>query len=81
MQTRRAVWRLAGDIRGEGAAILLRLWSALGWQLDDSTDSTTASRFGVRLSTASSQWCADAASLELPNSSQPPCWSCRQPLS
>ncbi|KAF7964947.1 hypothetical protein HWV62_1454, partial [Athelia sp. TMB] len=30
-QKRRAVWRLAGDIRGEGAAILLRLWSALGW--------------------------------------------------
>ena len=31
LQKRRAVWRLAGDIRGEGAAILLRLWSALGW--------------------------------------------------
>jgi hypothetical protein len=30
-QKRRAVWRLAGDIRGEGAAILLRLWLALGW--------------------------------------------------
>ncbi|KAH8119460.1 cytoplasmic protein [Phellopilus nigrolimitatus] len=30
-QKRRAVWRLAGDIRGEGATILLRLWDALGW--------------------------------------------------
>jgi dedicator of cytokinesis protein 3 len=30
-QKRRAVWRLAGDIRGDGATILLRLWLALGW--------------------------------------------------
>ncbi|KAI0082009.1 cytoplasmic protein [Panus rudis PR-1116 ss-1] len=29
-QKRRTVWRLAGDIRGDGAAILLRLWNALG---------------------------------------------------
>ncbi|KAL4253449.1 DOCK family protein [Abortiporus biennis] len=29
-QKRRAVWRLAGDIRGEGAIILWRLWLALG---------------------------------------------------
>ncbi|KXN90212.1 Dedicator of cytokinesis protein 3 [Leucoagaricus sp. SymC.cos] len=29
-QKRRAVWRLAGDIRGDGAAILLNLWQALG---------------------------------------------------
>jgi hypothetical protein len=28
------VWRLVGDIRGEGAAILLRIWNALGWQVD-----------------------------------------------
>ena len=27
-----------GDIRGEGAAILLRIWSALGWQVDGSPD-------------------------------------------
>ncbi|KAI0700925.1 cytoplasmic protein [Cytidiella melzeri] len=33
-QKRRAVWRLVGDIRGEGAAILLRIWNALGWQVD-----------------------------------------------
>ena len=30
-QKQRAVWRLAGDIRGEGAKILLRLWDAIGW--------------------------------------------------
>lgn len=29
-QKRRAVWRLAGDIRGDGAAILLNLWQGLG---------------------------------------------------
>lgn len=31
MQKRRAVWRLGGDIRGEGADILLRLWESLRW--------------------------------------------------
>lgn len=30
-QKRRAVWRLAGDIRGEGSSIMLNLWQALGW--------------------------------------------------
>ncbi|KAG6331845.1 hypothetical protein ID866_7243 [Astraeus odoratus] len=30
-QKRRAVWRLGGDIRGEGAEILSRLWEALVW--------------------------------------------------
>ncbi|KAL0580339.1 Deoxycytidine kinase 1 [Marasmius crinis-equi] len=30
-QKRRAVWRLAGDIRGEGAAMMFSLWQALGW--------------------------------------------------
>ncbi|KAF8135611.1 hypothetical protein EV363DRAFT_1396094 [Boletus edulis] len=30
-QKRRAVWRLGGDIRGEGADILLRLWNCLKW--------------------------------------------------
>ncbi|KAI0812456.1 cytoplasmic protein [Irpex lacteus] len=37
-QKRRAVWRLVGDIRGEGAAILLRIWNALGWQIDGSPE-------------------------------------------
>ena len=30
-QRRRAVWRLAGDIRGEGAQIFARLWHSIGW--------------------------------------------------
>ncbi|KAI5478526.1 hypothetical protein MNV49_005055 [Pseudohyphozyma bogoriensis] len=30
-QKRRAVWRLAGDIRGEGAKILSRCWNSIGW--------------------------------------------------
>ncbi|SCZ89055.1 BZ3500_MvSof-1268-A1-R1_Chr1-1g00923 [Microbotryum saponariae] len=29
-QKRRAVWRLAGDLRGEGAKVLGRLWNAIG---------------------------------------------------
>ncbi|PWN49826.1 hypothetical protein IE53DRAFT_316947 [Violaceomyces palustris] len=30
-QRRRAVWRLAGDIRGEGAQIFTKLWNSIGW--------------------------------------------------
>lgn len=30
-QRRRAVWRLAGDIRGEGAQIFAKLWNSIGW--------------------------------------------------
>lgn len=30
-QRRRAVWRLAGDIRGEGAQIFVKLWNSIGW--------------------------------------------------
>lgn len=30
MQKRRAVWRLSGDIRGEGASSLKALWQAPG---------------------------------------------------
>ncbi|KAJ3545464.1 hypothetical protein NM688_g5622 [Phlebia brevispora] len=45
-QKRRAVWRLAGDIRGEGAGILLRLWNALGWQVADSANSNAITRLG-----------------------------------
>ncbi|KII92851.1 hypothetical protein PLICRDRAFT_696130 [Plicaturopsis crispa FD-325 SS-3] len=45
-QKRRAVWRLAGDIRGEGATILLRLWDALGWPEDVSASSGAVTRYG-----------------------------------
>lgn len=30
-QRRRAVWKLAGDIRGEGAQIFAKLWNSIGW--------------------------------------------------
>nr|CDI52117.1 related to dedicator of cytokinesis protein 3 [Melanopsichium pennsylvanicum 4] len=30
-QRRRAVWRLAGDIRGKGAQIFAKLWTSIGW--------------------------------------------------
>ncbi|KAF9245029.1 hypothetical protein BU15DRAFT_59190 [Melanogaster broomeanus] len=44
-QKRRAVWRLGGDIRGEGADILLRLWEALAWP---ETQDTEASQGGFQ---------------------------------
>ncbi|KAG8760434.1 hypothetical protein FRC14_003131 [Serendipita sp. 396] len=45
-QKRRAVWRLAGDIRGEGAGILLRLWDALGWPESVSQNAGAVTRYG-----------------------------------
>ena len=49
-QKRRAVWRLAGDIRGEGAGILLRLWEALGWPESVSAHAGAVTRYGVSTS-------------------------------
>ncbi|KAF7376035.1 hypothetical protein MSAN_00018300 [Mycena sanguinolenta] len=45
-QKTRAVWRLAGDIRGDGAAILLTLWQALGWAEHPTTTGEPATRYG-----------------------------------
>ncbi|KAF9456631.1 cytoplasmic protein [Collybia nuda] len=45
-QKRRAVWRLAGDIRGEGASILLTLWQALGWAEHISSNGDSPIRYG-----------------------------------
>ncbi|KAJ7675067.1 cytoplasmic protein [Mycena rosella] len=42
----RAVWRLAGDIRGDGASILLTLWQALGWAEHATTTGEPATRYG-----------------------------------
>ncbi|KAJ7714176.1 C2 domain in Dock180 and Zizimin proteins-domain-containing protein [Mycena maculata] len=42
----RAVWRLAGDIRGDGASILLTLWQALGWAEHPTTTGDPATRYG-----------------------------------
>ncbi|KAK4687917.1 hypothetical protein P7C73_g2195, partial [Tremellales sp. Uapishka_1] len=33
-QRRRAEWIIAGDLRDEGAGLLLGLWNAIGWPLD-----------------------------------------------
>lgn len=38
---RRAVWRLAGDLRGEGAKVFSRLWDAIGWPEDRSVPKGT----------------------------------------
>jgi hypothetical protein len=43
---------MAGDIRGEGAAILQQLWDALGWPEDVSEAAGVVTRFGVRFSLA-----------------------------
>ncbi|KAI0305423.1 C2 domain in Dock180 and Zizimin proteins-domain-containing protein [Multifurca ochricompacta] len=45
-QRRRAVWRMAGDIRGEGAAILQQLWDALGWPEEVSEQAGVVTRYG-----------------------------------
>ncbi|KAI3615340.1 cytoplasmic protein [Moniliophthora roreri] len=45
-QKRRAVWRLAGDIRGEGATIMLNLWNALGWVERGPEGEEPLSRYG-----------------------------------
>ncbi|KAF8521278.1 cytoplasmic protein [Hysterangium stoloniferum] len=45
-QKRRAVWRLSGEIRGEGAVILLKLWEALGWPEAISADAGSLIRYG-----------------------------------
>ncbi|KIO32188.1 hypothetical protein M407DRAFT_67006 [Tulasnella calospora MUT 4182] len=45
-QKRRAVWRLANDVRGEGAAILLRLWEAIGWSQAQSAQAGAVTRYG-----------------------------------
>jgi dedicator of cytokinesis protein 3 len=45
-QKRRAVWRLAGDVRGEGAKILLRLWDAIGWPEENTGVSGALTRLG-----------------------------------
>jgi hypothetical protein len=38
---------MAGDIRGEGAAILQQLWDALGWSEDVSDRAGVVTRYGV----------------------------------
>ncbi|KAI0200544.1 SH3 domain-containing protein [Astrocystis sublimbata] len=42
-QKRRAVWKIAGDVRKDGAELLQQTWEAIGW--DTSTDEKT--RYGL----------------------------------
>ncbi|KXJ96831.1 hypothetical protein Micbo1qcDRAFT_129833 [Microdochium bolleyi] len=42
-QKRRAVWKIAGDVREHGAELLRRTWEAIGWE----TSSDERSRYGL----------------------------------
>ncbi len=42
-QKRRAIWRIAGDVRQQGATLLQRSWEAIGWE----TDSEEQKRYGL----------------------------------
>ncbi|TIB43241.1 hypothetical protein E3P86_00025 [Wallemia ichthyophaga] len=45
-QKRRAVWKLAGDLRGEGAQTFSRLWNAIGWPNSSDDKSHRSTRYG-----------------------------------
>ncbi|KAL1687532.1 hypothetical protein GGG16DRAFT_127866 [Schizophyllum commune] len=45
-QKRRAVWRLAGDVRGQGADLLLNLWQSLGWAENSVGGMATPVKYG-----------------------------------
>ncbi|WWC91624.1 uncharacterized protein L201_006570 [Kwoniella dendrophila CBS 6074] len=47
-QRRRAEWVIAGDMRDEAAALLMRLWNSIGWPVDDPQNQTNGSelRYG-----------------------------------
>ncbi|KAI7574592.1 hypothetical protein KC343_g23026, partial [Hortaea werneckii] len=34
-QKRRAIWKIAGDVRESGASLLRRTWEAIGWDTDE----------------------------------------------
>lgn len=56
-QRRRAVWRLAGDIRGEGAQIFAKLWTSIGWPeaAADDADGEQNGRTDERMNTGGFQ--------------------------
>lgn len=56
-QRRRAVWRLAGDIRGEGAQIFAKLWTSIGWpeKTEEEASDDQASRTEERMNTGGFQ--------------------------
>jgi hypothetical protein len=73
---------MAGDIRGEGAAILQQLWDALGWPEDVSERAGVVTRYGVRLHPLFSSRISSSFA-EISDVSEPPrqprCQSLRQP--
>ncbi|ORX40680.1 hypothetical protein BD324DRAFT_654448 [Kockovaella imperatae] len=45
-QRRRAEWIIAGDLRDDGARLLMKLWNALGWPADSASAQRVQSRYG-----------------------------------
>ena len=43
-QKRRAVWKIAGDVRDQGASLLKRSWDAIGWE----TTTEEQQRYGLK---------------------------------
>jgi hypothetical protein len=76
-QKSRAVWRLGGDIRGEGAAILLRLWESLGpMDVSESGDESLITA-GVKLRSPY-LWSLQLILLTVSICTQPIGWLCCQ---
>jgi dedicator of cytokinesis protein 3 len=45
-QRRRAEWIIAGDLRDEGAGLLLRLWNAVGWPANGESKAGSSMKYG-----------------------------------
>ena len=45
-QRRRAEWIIAGDLRDEGAKLLMKLWNALGWHSGGIEQQIVTARYG-----------------------------------
>ena len=64
------MWRLVGNVRGEGASILLRLWDALGWPEQVSADTGVVTRYGVCLCNFQRLQRPDLFTLGIPNGNE-----------
>jgi dedicator of cytokinesis protein 3 len=45
-QKRRAGWVIAGDLRDDAVALLVRLWNAIGWPIDENDKTGQSPRYG-----------------------------------
>lgn len=45
-QRRRAQWIISGDLRDDGAALLIRSWNAIGWQSGKNASAGVGAKFG-----------------------------------